>query len=122
MTRTGIPLSRCPDELTWLDVVDFVRHLDASSALVSELHPDMAGWQGDARTPMLIAQLVDEVAYLRYDFELIHRRKGAKKPAPPDRIPRPGVKSNKKTKHYGAGAIRIADFDDWWNAQGDAVD
>lgn len=118
MTRTGVTLSRCPEALSWHDVIDFVRHLDSSSALVSELNPELAGWQGDQRLPMLIAQLVDEVAYLRYDFELIHRRKGAKKPAPPDRIPRPGVKSNKKTKHYGGAPIRIADFDEWWNAQG----
>lgn len=117
MTLAGTSLSRCPGEFTWADIRDFVKFLPASSALVSEMEPELAGWQGNQKVPMLLAHIADQLAVLTYAYELSHTKKGAKKPPAPEPIPRPGVKPSKKRKHFGKGAVKISEFDAWWNAK-----
>ena len=105
-----------PGPLSWDDVRDFVEHLDASSAMVSELNPDVAGWQGDQKTPMLLAHIADLVAGLSYGYTVSHMQKGEKKPAAPEPIPRPGIqKAPEKHQHWGGDAIPISEFSDWWD-------
>lgn len=118
MTRVHTSLYACPNDYTWRDVLDFVYHLDASSALVSELHPEIAGWQGDQKIPMLLAQIADELAFLRYEYDITHIKKGAKKPPQPQRIERPGVKNQNHDQHFGAEAIPVSEFNEWWDSQG----
>lgn len=109
-----------PDALDWRDIRDVVRYLDASSALVSEMRPDEAGWQGGEKVPMLLAHIADLLAALSYGYVITHIKKGTKKPQPPEQIPRPGVAPKKGTdKHLGSGAIPVADFDSWWNDMDD---
>lgn len=91
-------------------------YLDAGSALVSEIHPELAGWQGDQKTPMLLAQIADILAGLQFSYTICHTKKGARKPKPPVPIPRPGVESpESREKHWGTGAIPMSSFDAWWN-------
>lgn len=105
-----------PDVISWADLRDFVSHLDASSALVAEIDPESAGWQGDEKVPMLLAHIADLLAGLSYSYSLCHTKKGAKKPQAPEPIPRPGVKSKKREKkHWGSDAIPISEFDAWWD-------
>lgn len=115
MTRVGVSLYDLPAAMSWADLRDFVSYLDASSALVSEVEPDVAGWQGDEKVPMLLAHIADLLAGLSYGYTLSHIKKGAKKPAPPEPIPRPGVQPKRQTQHWGSDAIPIAEFDDWWD-------
>lgn len=115
LTRIGVSLYDIPDAIGWDDLRDFVTHLDASSALVSETHPDEAGWQGDQKIAMLLAHIADLIAGLSYSYTISHLKKGAKKPSPPEPIERPGVTKKKEKMRWGADAIPIRDFDAWWN-------
>lgn len=117
MTLTGCSLRDVPNRFDWRDVCDFVRYLDASSALVSEMRPDEAGWQGDEKTPMLLAHIADLLAGLSYGYVLTHLKKNATKPKAPAPIPRPGITpSQASDKKLGSGAISVADFDSWWDS------
>lgn len=101
--------------MNWADLRDFIRFLDAGSALVAEIDPDIAGWQGDTKTPMLLAHIADTLAGLSYSYTISHLKKGTKKPDPPTQIPRPGVRDSKQSeKHWGADAIPINAFNEWW--------
>lgn len=119
LTRLGVSVYDIPGRgVSWDDVRDFVMYLDASSALVSEMNPEVAGWQGDQKTPMLLAQIADTLAGLQYAYTICHTKKGAKKPKAPDPIPRPGVQSHedRKTQHWGQGSIPMSAFSSWWNS------
>lgn len=115
MTRTGMSLSMVPETITWADVRDFVSYLDASSALASEVDPDVAGWQGTEKVPMLLAHIADLLAGLSYGYTVTHMKKGVKRPDPPEPIPRPGVKPHRKAQHWGNDALPISEFDEWWD-------
>lgn len=121
MTRTGAGLGSVPVSLDWSDIRDFVAGLGADSHLVAELHPEVAGWQGDEKVPMLLAAIADQLAALSYSYALVHTKQGAPKPKAPKPIPRPGVEPDRETRRWGTGtsAIPIADFDAWWNAPRD---
>ena len=120
-TRARRSIYDIPEKgFTWADLRDFVGYLDAGSALVAELHPELAGWQGDSKVPMLLAHIADTLSGLSYGYVLSHLKKGVQKPPAPEPIPRPGVESNKKgASTYGEGAIPISDFDAWWNNDND---
>lgn len=115
MTRVGVSLYALPAAMSWADLIDFVSYLDASSALVSEVDPELAGWQGDEKVPMLLAHIADLLAGLSYGYTVSHMKKGARKPTPPEPIPRPGVEQPKRQQHWGSGAIPMAEFKDWWD-------
>lgn len=119
ITRAGRSLYDIPAQgMTWADLRDFVAYLDASSALVGEVNPDAAGWQGEEKVPMLLAHIADTLSGLAYGYALTHMKRGSKKPAPPKPIPRPGIaKTADRERHFGSGAIPIADFDAWWNGE-----
>lgn len=104
-----------PSVISWADLRDFVSHLDASSALVAELDPDVAGWQGDEKVPMLLAHIADLLAGLSYGYTISHMKNGSRKPQAPEPIPRPGVQPKRQTQHWGSDAIPIAEFADWWD-------
>lgn len=120
MTRTGAGLSSVPAFFDWADVRDFISGLGADSRLVSAMHPEIAGWQGDEKEPMLLAHIADTLSALLYAYLCAHTEKGAKKPGKPRPIPRPGVADEEDDgkRHWGGSdsAIPIADFDDWWNS------
>lgn len=115
MTRVGVSLYDLPSAMSWADLRDFVSYLDAGSALVSEVEPDVAGWQGDEKVPMLLAHIADLLAGLSYGYTVSHIKKGAKKPPTPEPIPRPGVQPKRQTQHWGSDAIPISEFADWWD-------
>lgn len=118
MTKAGAGLSSCPALFDWGDIRDFVGGLGADSRLISELHPKLAGWQGDEKVPMLLAAIHDQLAALSYGYTLTHLKKGAQKPKPPRPIPRPGITDDDETQRFGdkGSAIPISDFDAWWNS------
>lgn len=118
LTRIGVSLYDMPAAMGWDDLRDFVTHLDASSALVSEMYPETAGWQGDQKLAMLLAHIADLLAGFSYSYAVSHMKKGGKKPSPPEPIDRPGVTKKKEKLKWGSDAIPIKDFDAWWNGTG----
>lgn len=123
MTRAGRSIRDIPRAFDWADIRDFITHLDAGSALVAEMEPDAAGWQGTEKVPMLLAHIADTLAALSYGYTLTHMKKGAQKPQPPQPIPRPGVEApRKRTQTWGSDGLPISEFLDWWDrtdAQGE---
>jgi hypothetical protein len=115
VTRVGVSLYDLPGPLSWADLRDFVSYLDAGSALVSEIDPEAAGWQGDEKVPMLLAHIADLLAGLSYGYTVSHLKKGARRPKAPEPIPRPGVKPKRETQHWGSGGLPIAEFTEWWD-------
>lgn len=118
MTKTGHGLTEVPyNGITLHDLFLFITQLRADSASIAEQDKEKAYWEGTARTPMLLAQIVDELSYLRYEFAVANTPKGKKKPNPPLLYPRPGVPDNKKTHTYGSKPIPINEFNSWWNSK-----
>lgn len=116
MTRAGRSIREVPGTFDWADIRDFITHLDAGSALVAELEPDAAGWQGTEKVPMLLAHIADTLAALSYGYTLTHMKKGAQKPQPPQPIPRPGVEApRQRTQTWGSDGLPISEFLDWWD-------
>jgi len=105
MTRTG----RTLDEYMGMGVagvvalVSFTRHLPPDSATWLEMHPgdDAWPWATTAKTNAILADLFDA-------FVAANTRPGRK----PKQYPRP----NANRRSIGSGAIRIRDFDEWWNS------
>lgn len=110
LTRTHLTLNDVPHVLDWWQLGCFVKYLPADSATKCECVPRAdAAWEGSRRSPMLLADLYDMIQILDY-----HVLKGfGAKPRKPKPYPRPGVRGS--TSSYGSEAIKIADFDEWWN-------
>lgn len=114
MTRcSGTTLEDVPEHLSWRALRSFVGHLDAGSELVSELSPESAHWQGDSRIAMLLADVFDQLSWLRYEFACANTPKGKSRPKRPRPYPRPGVKAQDES--VGRKPIPVSEFDAWWD-------
>lgn len=105
MTRTGRTLAEYMEmgAAGAVALVSFVRHLPRDSATWRESHPsdDSWPWVTAAKTNTILADLFDALV-------AVNTRKG-RRPKPYPR-PRAGGRS------IGSGAIRVRDFDEWWNS------
>lgn len=114
MTRcSGTTLEDVSEHLSWRALRSFVGHLDAGSELVSELSPENAHWQGDSRIAMLLADVFDQLSWLRYEFACANTPKGKSRPKRPRPYPRPGVKAQDES--VGRRPIPVSEFDAWWD-------
>ena len=113
MARAGMTLDDIPSRLPWRALINFCAHLDAGSALCKELSPETADWQGTGRVPMLLADVLDSINMLRYEFALANRPRRGARPKKPKPYPRPGVKADEGT-NIGRDPIPAKDFDAWW--------
>ena len=106
MTRTGRTLSEymAMGVAGKAALVAFVRHLPPDSATWKAAHPreaDDSAWLTTAKTNVILADIFDLYA-------AAHVKKGRR--AKP--YPRPGAKAGRT---IGKGAVRIRDFEAWWN-------
>lgn len=116
MTRcSGATLADVPEHLSWSALRSFVSHLDASSELVSELAPESAHWQGESRIPMILADIFDQLSWLRYEFACANTPKGKTRPTRPKPYPRPGASPQDET--MGKKPIAVSEFDSWWEGK-----
>lgn len=94
------------DELSWADLLIFIRQSPRDSALYRAMNPDDHQW---GLAELLIAEVADGVAVSNW---LAGSGKRRDYPKP---IPRPGVEPESTT--YGKGAIPIDDMAEWlgWN-------
>lgn len=103
-----------PARIPWTALRSFVAHLDASSALVREIHPDAAEWRGTESVQSILADIYDAIAGFQWSFAAAHREHG--KPRKPKPYPRPGQK--RKGASVGRDPIPISEFDEWWDGGG----
>lgn len=113
MTRAGATLADVPSRIPWTALRSFAAHLDAGSALVKETNPDIAGWQGAERVPLMLADIYDALNALRWVVECANTPKKRRRPKRPKPYPRPGAKDG--ARKVGSAPIPLRDFDAWWN-------
>lgn len=113
MTRAGAVLDDVPARIPWTALRSFVGHLDAGSALVRELSPEIARFVSPANAAAMMADLIDTVAYFRWESSASRAGKGRRKPKKPKPYPRPGDKERRGTV-IGRDPIPISEFDEWW--------
>lgn len=109
MTRLHIRLRDFGRTYGWDGLATFVSHLGPDSATYRSQYPEQSGW---TRADMMLADVFDELERLRYSIDA---KLAKSRPPKPVRYPRPWEKAK---YHYGAGAIPVSDFWDWW-AEGD---
>ena len=113
MTRCGgATLADVPERIGWDALAHLVAHLDAGSATVCALAPDVAKWEGPARVPMLLAELLDAVNALTWVTTCANTPRGKPRPKRPKPYPRPGA-SRGGTK-VGRDPVPVSEFEKWW--------
>lgn len=89
--------------LSWLDLAAIIHNCHPRSAIARAIAPDSAGW---TVTDHLLAAVVDV-------GQVANWQRGGGKGQRPKPIKRPGAGNEQK---LGKGAIKISEFDDWWEA------
>ena len=116
MTMTGRTLDEYADmgAAGMVALVHFVKHLGQESQLWRALHPDdeMPAWQTRLQTNTILADIHDELAMARRENAVKGTGKRARRIKP---YPRPNAKA-KDGQHIGSEAIKIRDFEKWWNS------
>jgi hypothetical protein len=106
MTRTGRTLAEYVGmgAAGLVALVSFIIHLTPDSVLYRETHPrdDLGMWSTTVKTNAILADIYDA-------FAQSHTKKGRK--AKP--YPRPNAKD---ARTIGRGAIRVRDFEQWWES------
>lgn len=123
MTLTSFTLDDLGRALSWRALSHFVAHLPPTSALVREMHPEMGAtlaWADGSMVAPLLADLIDSVAYGRWEYLASRVPKGKKRPRVPKRMPRPWEKAEveKGERRVGSDPIPISEFDSWWESRG----
>lgn len=106
-------LDDVPARLSWRALGNFVRHLDATSAYVREVEPDVAPWLGAERVQSMLADLIDMVAVLDWHLVSANTPRGRPRPRKPKPYPRPW-KADEGGLKVGRDPIPVAKFDEWW--------
>ena len=104
MTRTGYTLDDLGGRLSWPALFSFIRYLPPGAL---DEDSRVRAWSRGELTAPLLADIFDVLA--------AYVTRGKAKP-----YPRPTDKYNPdkhRTRHVGADAIPIRDFETWWNQQ-----
>lgn len=113
MVRAGMTLDDVPARLSWRALGAFVRHLDATSAYVREVEPEVAPWLGTERVQSMLADLIDMVAVLDWHLVSANTPRGRPRPRKPKPYPRPW-KAEEGGLKVGRDPIPVGEFRDWW--------
>ncbi|WP_036530044.1 DUF5361 domain-containing protein [Nocardia sp. CNY236] len=92
--------------LGWHDLKAIVKWLPADSALQRSMHPDTHVWQLNQQ---LLADMTDSLRWLVWS-KTDDARNGRNRP---ERIPRPGVRSDRERIGTAVGIDQINDFLGW---------
>lgn len=119
LTILGVRLRDVPKTIGWHSVYVFVNHLPESSALFRSKYPEYAAFASPVQQSGLMAEIVEAVLWLKYDFDVAHSEKGARiqKPKP---YPTPWAKEREDDDRttIGKGAIPKSEFLDWYYGEG----
>lgn len=117
MTRTRWTIEDVPENMSWVDLHDFVTHLPDDSALLREQYPEHLLYGHPMFTQAILMDIYDKLAGFDYSWVYAHRRKGANIPEP-EPYPRPWVKrESPKAERIGSDPIPRDKFDEWWESK-----
>ena len=85
--------------------------MDADSALVKEMRPDISEWGTTLKTNMLLADVWDVLAMINANLVAIGSKKHAKAPKP---YPRPWKKDPDGEQHIGSGGLPPDELRKWF--------
>ena len=89
----------------WGELVNFSKHLPASSATMRAKNEDMAVWDSNIKQSMILADIFDAIRMFNFSFA----KHGEKEPKP---YTRPWAKES--AKRIGSAPIPIEEFNDWY--------
>lgn len=94
-------------------LVHFYKHLSADSATwrAQSGYKEISEWSSTFKTNMLLADIVDSIAWFNYSFASAYSKR---KPKKPTTYPRPWVSTGQT---LGKEPIPVKDFWNWWNKQ-----
>ena len=98
MTKAGYTLQDVGGGLSWSALFSFVTHIEADSALMRELRPELSVWSTQAKTNAILADIYDVLSMINSNLCAKGSGKRAKRPQP---YPRPV--ENKTQKRIGKG-------------------
>lgn len=110
MCRLGLRFEDSP-LIGWDCVINFVRHLDQTSAVFRAQHPEESVFASPLKRAALLADIFDAIRAFEHTYVTAHLKKGAA-PPPPQRYPRPGVADG--AQRIGRDAVPIGEFDKWY--------
>lgn len=114
MTLIGIRLKDVPMTIGWDGLVVFARHLPPGSATMRNLADGGGewadGWSSAFRTNELLAEVIDTLRVINWEYVSTHSKGHQKKP---QMVERPWVKDG-RTRKFGKGAIPRNKFIDWY--------
>ena len=117
MSRTAYTLRDLGGRLSWASMAHFVQWLPPGSATSRATNPDVDVWASGDMTAAVVADLIDAVNMLRYEWALGNTPKGRRRPKRPKRYPRPWAKDDDAGgQRYGRDPIPVSQFDAWWES------
>lgn len=115
MTKLGVRLQDVPETIGWHAVYVFSQHLPEDSALFRSKYPEYAAMASPLQLASMMADIIDSIAWLKYDFDVAHSKDSTliQKPKP---FPSPWAKEREREsmQTIGKGAIPISQFDAWY--------
>lgn len=111
MERLGCTLAQARLSYGWHALATWARHLPHESATWRAKHPDEAAFASAYGRATIAADTFDAIVN---GALAVARTQGARTRTPKP-YPRPGDRP--EARHFGSGAIPVADFDAWYYAQ-----
>ena len=114
MTRLALRLEDVPATIGWHLLYVFTNHLPTDSALFRSLYPEYAAFATPLQLNAMMARVIDQLAWLKYDFDSVHSKEGSGLQKPKG-FPVPWRDEMEGSERYGKGsAIAVGDFWDWY--------
>lgn len=93
LRKTGHELNDLGSTLSWGALSSFVSNLEADSATVREIEPELSGWSSVAKTNAILADIFDMLSAINSNLVAIGSGSRAKSP---EKYPRPQKKNKEK--------------------------
>lgn len=117
MTQLGVRLCDVPETIGWDGLMIFIEHQPMGSAYVRELYPQEMAFASELKQAKMIADLIDDLTLMRYEFAVAMAGKG-NKPDEPKPYPTPwnkyATEADPFNGAYGRDPISSLDFYDWY--------
>jgi hypothetical protein len=92
LKKTGHEINDIGDTLSWGALSSFVSNMEADSATVREIEPELSGWSSVAKTNAILADIFDVLSAINSNLKAIGSGTRAKSP---EKYPRPKKKTEK---------------------------
>jgi hypothetical protein len=104
-----------PETIGWHSAYVFSCHLPVDSAVFRDKYPEYAVYTTPIQTAAMLADIIDAIQWLKYDFDIAHSEDAHLIPKPKP-FPTPWAKerAQESMQTIGRGAIPISEFDAWY--------